>query len=1150
MEDNFADIVKITQQIHPFLREYLQENGVEIDGAGFIKCIHPNHADKNPSCSIGGRQDEQVFHCFSCGAAGNIFHAAHFLENKPLDGVGFYEETLPYLAKKYGIDYEPIHISNEVRDIYQKRCSVKDARNIIHSGAYEKGKLKTDHPAIAHLLERGITKESIKKFKIGCIDGFEGYIKEMQAVGWTNRDWLNRADLSNKSIFNKDGIIIPIHDDKFRPVGFVTRTTKMKPNDKGTSKYVNSINSDIYHKSEILFAFENYVPENGPLFIVEGYLDAIFLDQMGLPNVAALGSTILTEQHVDMLMRKGVKNVILCLDADEGGMSGTKLAVERLSAYKAFKSIRIMELPDGKDPDTYVRENSLKDFIKLSSPDIALSPFAFTIKHTSFEDDPVVVAETAIPTIAAEESNIKRLKMIKELSKITGIAEIDIRKDVDTLVNKESSQYLDELTIINKDVQTALQRRKIKDTKNIIEDNLVKIKSLEKKYDKTIDNRIVFEEKKEKLWEKWDRGEDQYGLKVNNFSKFEEAYDGLPYSTCLTLVGGRPSAGKCLAPGTKIWMYDGSLKNVEDIKLGDALMGDDSSPRWVLGTTSGWDTMWKIRQANAMTYVVNSPHVLSLKRSRNTLNKKHGEIIDIPLNKFIKKSKKFQNNFKGYKTNIVFSKEDTLLDPYFLGLWLGDGDSNSVRIYNMDNEVIEYLYSYAKSLDLNVTVNKNGTCPSYSITKGPNYDSRNFSLQKLLRVENLLGNKHIPKNYIINSDNVRLSLLAGIIDSDGWHCSDKGYYELTLKNLGLIKQVKQVADTLGFRTNLTEKETTCQNPEFKGMAHRLIISGDIWRIPTKIERKKAYRRKKRDWTMSQITITSEGRGRYYGFELDGNGRFLLEDGTVTHNTTWLTALGIDIVESNPDAAVFYMSIDDNTELMTSKIIAQKTGIATSRIKRYANLSIDEREAIRKAWVWFNQISERFIMVDAVEGNTPDVMEKHMDWFNHTFPKKKRIFLLDNFHKLRLPPTRQKVDQMSALSERMKEFTQIYDMHIMMTVELRKMAETGARPTTSDLKDTVQLEYDADSIILVHNAMQVQEDTPIMWAGEYGDDGTRAMPILEVYVKKNKMTGKTGGFAYKLNSYNLQIEEASYERDVKSALRSNAGNQVVGTMKSK
>jgi len=272
----------------------------------------------------------------------------------------------------------------------------------------------------------------------------------------------------------------------------------------------------------------------------------------------------------------------------------------------------------------------------------------------------------------------------------------------------------------------------------------------------------------------------------------------------LIIIAARPAMGKCLARGTKVLMFDGSLKNVEDVKIGDKLMGDDSKPRNILSVTSGKEQMYWVRQNKAIDYRVNESHILSLKRSRNEGPHKNGDILNINVKEYLEKSDKFKSNYKGYKVPVDFEEKTTKIEPYFLGLWLGDGASRKVSIYTQDSEIIDYLNAYAKKLDLQVReyIQEN-KCPEYSITNKKQVDGKTaFSLQKLLREENLLENKHIPRDYLINSQKNRLELLAGLLDSDGHYDESANGFEITQKNENLAKQIKYLCDTLGFRTSL------------------------------------------------------------------------------------------------------------------------------------------------------------------------------------------------------------------------------------------------------------------------------------------------------------------------------------------------------------
>ena len=143
----------------------------------------------------------------------------------------------------------------------------------------------------------------------------------------------------------------------------------------------------------------------------------------------------------------------------------------------------------------------------------------------------------------------------------------------------------------------------------------------------------------------------------------------------LIIVAARPAMGKCLAKGTKVLMYDGTLKKVEDIKVGELLMGDDSTPRKVLSLARGREKMYWVRQNKGIDYRVNESHILSLKRSRNEGKHKHGDVLNISIKEYLKKTDKFKTNYKGYKVAVKFMEQDVEIEPYFLGLWLGDGRS-------------------------------------------------------------------------------------------------------------------------------------------------------------------------------------------------------------------------------------------------------------------------------------------------------------------------------------------------------------------------------------------------------------------------------------------------------------------------------------------
>jgi hypothetical protein len=346
--------------------------------------------------------------------------------------------------------------------------------------------------------------------------------------------------------------------------------------------------------------------------------------------------------------------------------------------------------------------------------------------------------------------------------------------------------------------------------------------------------------------------------------------------TCV--VVGKRGTGKCLSRDTPIIMYNGNIKMVQDIKIGELVMGDDSTPRKVLGTTTGKSEMYKIKQNKGDDYTVNEHHILSLKvvatntvgRCINIQGKKcfRGDIIDIKIQDYLKLSKTTREaKLKGYKKSITFPEKKVPFDPYLLGLWLGDGSS---VITNQDSTIIKYLIE--KLPDYNCYL---GLFP---VKKDSNY------FLKHLKELNLLNNKHIPHNYLCNSRENRLKLLAGLLDTDG-KCNN---FEICQKNNTLAKDIEFLSRSLGFTCNMKKSKRSCptKNGTFTGIYNRMHISGKgIDEIPCLIPRKKAkeYSHNK-DSLVTGIKIENIGIGDYYGFELNGNHRFLLGDTTVSHNS--------------------------------------------------------------------------------------------------------------------------------------------------------------------------------------------------------------------------------------------------------------------------
>ena len=370
--------------------------------------------------------------------------------------------------------------------------------------------------------------------------------------------------------------------------------------------------------------------------------------------------------------------------------------------------------------------------------------------------------------------------------------------------------------------------------------------------------------------------------------------------------GGRGSA-KCLGLGTPILMHDGTLRAVEDVVVGDLVMGPDSQPRRVLDTTTGESELYAVRQTSAMTYVVNQDHILSLKKSTSCQNdvgkifasgnpkSPNGRypgwspITNIPMTDYLAQSDRWKANFRGYRAGVIhFPKRDVPVDPYLLGVWLGDGLHRELMITSADEEIVTWLreFSFQKGLNLTSGGKPGNAARDYRLAKIPAIHGRLNPVWQGFKAAGVVSNKHIPQMYLANDEQTRLSLLAGLIDTDGTF-DKRGTYNITLANERLAQDVKRLADGLGFRTSYVNKPTICTNNGARGQSWRIGISGDLHRIPCLIARKKVAAdqlRPNKDKMLSYLKVESLGIGKYAGFAVDGDHLFCLADGTVTHNS--------------------------------------------------------------------------------------------------------------------------------------------------------------------------------------------------------------------------------------------------------------------------
>ena len=410
---------------------------------------------------------------------------------------------------------------------------------------------------------------------------------------------------------------------------------------------------------------------------------------------------------------------------------------------------------------------------------------------------------------------------------------------------------------------------------------------------------------------------------------------------------GMVCAAECFDPETPILMWNGTIKKARDIIVGDYLIDDNGNSIRVKSTCSGTKMMYEIipTKKNFMRYTVTDNHILTLKARNHVRNptgknknysfryfdvkemryiaksfdhkedleefkSKVDDVIDITIEKYLSLPVNVQKELYTFKSNgINWESKEVSLDPYILGMWLGDGFSCGYGFATADKELLDKWIEWGKDNDATIT---KGTKYKYNISSTINKTQPGIAcnkteeapLAKLLRVYNLVKNKHIPLDYIVNDRKTRLAVLAGIIDTDG-HVRANGH-EIRItqgeKNYKIIYDTEFLARSLGFSCHLNDGTCTYSvNGEKRQKPYKeLTITGEyLYEIPTVLARKKLNEfdnpttiKKCSSYLQSRFELLKKDEQPFVGWQVEGTGRFLIGDLSVVHNTPEGSAVGL------------------------------------------------------------------------------------------------------------------------------------------------------------------------------------------------------------------------------------------------------------------
>ncbi|MCI2229198.1 DNA primase [Polaribacter sp. MSW13] len=410
---------------------------VQLKKAGSnFKGLSPFTDEKSPSFMVS--PVKQIWKDFSTGKGGNS--VSFLMEHEHYT----YPEALRWLAKKYNIEIEETEQTSEEKAQMNERESMflvsNFAKDYFHDVMLNSNKGKAI--GLSYFKERGFTDKTIKKFELGyCIDEWDNFTKAALTKGYDLK-YLASTGLTivkeNKQFDRFKGrVMFPIHSMSGRILGFGGRILTA---DKKAAKYLNSPESDIYHKSKILYGIyqaKKEIAKQDNCFLVEGYTDVISFHQSGIENVVASSGTALTSDQIRLVNRL-TKNITVLFDGDAAGIRASIRGIDLI--LEQGMNVKVVQFPDGEDPDSFAKshsDNELKEYLESSAQDFINFKVSLLLKEA--KNDPIKKAgliRDIVSSISKIPDAIQREVYVQECARIMDISERVLFSELAQLLKK------------------------------------------------------------------------------------------------------------------------------------------------------------------------------------------------------------------------------------------------------------------------------------------------------------------------------------------------------------------------------------------------------------------------------------------------------------------------------------------------------------------------------------------------------------------------------------------------------------------------------------------------------------------------------------------------------------------------------------------
>jgi DNA primase len=402
-------------------------------GANYL-ALCPFHNEKTPSFSVS--PSKQIYHCFGCGKGGNVY--TFLMEHENLSFI----EAVKYLAKRAGIQLPKKEIPPEDRSKYEHLYFANQvAKNFFIKQLWE---TEDGRKVLKYLKEkRGLSEETINQFELGFApDAWDKLLNHAQTLRLSEEDLVNaglaveREDGSGYYDRFRRRLIFPILNFTGKPIAFGGRALSKEDR----AKYINSPETDLYNKSRVLYGLNfsrPYIRKLEYAILVEGYMDLLALWQGGFQNAVASSGTAFTSEHARLISRYA-PTAIMLFDSDQAGIMAAKRCAPHLMAAELdFKAVL---LPEGEDPDSYLRNNGPEKMQEMIENALSLPRFIYDTLQPPFEKlssrDKENVLMELVNIAAQSDSSIRRELFLKDTSAIFDIALSSLKNELDRQMQK------------------------------------------------------------------------------------------------------------------------------------------------------------------------------------------------------------------------------------------------------------------------------------------------------------------------------------------------------------------------------------------------------------------------------------------------------------------------------------------------------------------------------------------------------------------------------------------------------------------------------------------------------------------------------------------------------------------------------------------